>query len=252
MVSKRHTEILRILEQDGTVAVTDLAARLGVSAETMRRDLRPLADRGAVVKMHGAVGLAGQLGEAPFERRMRENAAAKQSIARHLAGTIRNGDTLLLDTGTTTSFLARALTRHQRLTVVTNSSDAARILAPLGGNRVFLAGGEMRGDSGAVLGSAAIAFAERFSATHAVISAGGLDRDGVTDFDPDEADFARALIARASRRVVLTDHTKFGRRSLVAVCSFAELDEVLSDRAPPPAIAEAIRVAGARLTIAPP
>jgi len=249
IVSRRHGKILKLLDRHGTVSVATLAERLGVSAETVRRDLRPLAARGAVVKIHGAVGLAGQLGEAPFERRMRENAEAKQSIARHLAATIRNGDTLIFDTGTTTSFLARALLRHERLTVITNSTDAARILAPVGGNRVFLAGGEVRGDGGAVLGSAATEFVARFSAAHAVISAGAIDISGVMDFDPDEADFARAVLARGSRRVVLTDHTKFGRRGLVLVCGFAEFDELITDRAPAMELTEAVAARGARVQV---
>lgn len=248
--SKRHGEILRILDREGTVSIAALAERLRVSAETVRRDLRPLAARGAVIKMHGAVGIAGQFVEAPFQRRMRENAEAKQAIARHLAATIRNGDSLLTDTGTTTSFLARALVRHERLTVVTNSSDVARILAPQAGNRVFLAGGEFRSDSGAILGPSAIEFLERFAVQHAVISAAALGAEGVMDFDPGEADFARAALARGSRRVVLSDCTKFRRRALVSVCDYAMLDEVVTDENPPPEIAEAIAASGAAVVVA--
>lgn len=250
MLSKRHAEILRILDGEGTVGITALAGRLGVSSETVRRDLRPLAERGAVVRMHGAVGLAGQSGEAPFQRRMRENAALKQAIARHLAATIRNGESVMVDTGTTTSFLARALVHHQRLTVVTNSSDVARILAATGSNRVFLAGGEVRGDSGAVLGAAACDFAGRFTVAHAVISAGGVDAGGVMDFDPEEAEFARVVLARGARRVVATDHGKFGRRGLVRVCGFDGIDALVTDRAPDPAIAAALAAGGAGLELA--
>jgi DeoR family transcriptional regulator, glycerol-3-phosphate regulon repressor len=216
----------------------------------VRRDLRPLADRGSVVRVHGAVGLAGQLAEAPFQRRMRENAEAKQRIARHLAATIRNGESLLLDTGTTTSFLARELLRHQRLTVVTNSSDAARILAPSGGNRVFLAGGEVRGDSGAILGAAAIDFVSRFTVMHAVISAGSVGPAGVMDYDPDEADFARAVLSRGTRRVVLTDRSKFGRHALVTVCPLEGLDELVTDAPPAGALAAALAGAGVTVTVA--
>jgi len=250
MLSKRHSQILRILDGEGTVTIAALAGRLGVSSETVRRDLRPLAERGSVVRMHGAVGLAGQLGEAPFLRRMRDNAAAKQAIARHLAATVRSGDSLMLDTGTTTSFLARALVGHQRLTVVTNSTDAARILATTGGNRVFLAGGEMRGDSGAMLGAAACDFARRYAVGLAVISAGAVDAGGVMDFDPDEADFARVVLARGTRRVVLTDHSKFGRRGLVGVCGLDGFDELVTDRAPDGTIASALAAAGGRLVVA--
>ena len=101
--------------------------------------------------MHGAIGLPSVVGEAPFERRMRENADAKRAIARLVAATIHDGDSVMLDTGTTTSFLARELLSHRRLTVVTNSSDIARTLATVNGNKVYMAGGELRSDSGRCL-----------------------------------------------------------------------------------------------------
>ncbi len=110
--SKRHRDIIRQLEQDGTVLISDLAARFGVSLETIRRDLKPMADAGTIIRMHGAVALPSQTMEAPFERRLQENAAAKKAIGRCLAQTIRDGDSLMLDTGTTTSLLARELLGH--------------------------------------------------------------------------------------------------------------------------------------------
>jgi len=139
MLTRRHADILRILEAEGPVTIAALARRLAVSAETVRRDLRPLSATGRVLRIHGAVGLAGQIGEAPFLKRMRENAPAKQAIARALAATIRDGDSVMFDTGTTTSFAARELIGHRRLTVVTNSTDIARTLAGVNGNRVWRA-----------------------------------------------------------------------------------------------------------------
>ena len=127
--SKRHSDILRLLQQDGTVSIADLARELDVSLETVRRDIKPLTTSGAVVKMHGAVALASSVGEAPFEKRMRENSDAKKAIAMAVAATIRDGDSIMLDTGTTTSYLARELLGHRQLTVVTNSSDIARTVA---------------------------------------------------------------------------------------------------------------------------
>jgi DeoR family glycerol-3-phosphate regulon repressor len=250
MQSRRHGDILKLLEAEGSSSVGDIARALGVSAETIRRDLRPLADAGSVVRMHGAVGLVGMFGEAPFARRMRENAAAKTAIARHLAATIRDGDTLMLDTGTTTSFLARALVGHRRLTVVTNSSDIARTLATRNGNRVFMAGGELRPDSGAAFGASAIEFVARFQVRHAIISAGAIDADGVMDFDLHEAEFARTVLACGERRIVVSDASKFGGRGFVRVCGFASLDLVVTDSAPPAPIATALTAAGGRVALA--
>ncbi len=250
MLTKRHADILRILEGEGSATIADLSRLLGVSDDTVRRDLRPLAEAGTVVRVHGAVGLAGHFGEAPFQRRMRENAAAKQAVARAFAATVRDGDSLMMDTGTTTSFVARELLGHRRLTVVTNSTDAARTLATVNGNRVFLAGGELRPDSGAAFGAAAIEFVARFAVRHAVVSAGAADEGGVMDFALDEAEFARVVLSRGERRVVVTDATKFGRRGLVAVAGWDAVDEVVTDRAPEAGVARALCAAGARLTLA--
>ena len=250
MVSRRHGEILKLLELQGSTSIVAMARQLGVSTETVRRDLRPLVESGSVLRMHGAVGLAGQLGEAPFERRMRENAAAKKAIAHHVASTIRDGDTVMLDTGTTTSFLARALIGHRRLTVVTNSSDIARTLATVNGNRVYMAGGELRSDSGAAFGSAAVDFASRFFVQHAIISAGAIDETGIMDFDLHEAEFARMVLSRGQRRLAVCDASKFGCRGFVQVCDLSGLTELVTDQIPTGPLNAALTKAEVKLSVA--
>ena len=249
--SKRHGEILRLLKEEGTITIASLADRLGVSLETIRRDVKPLTQDGAILKMHGAVGLPNMTGEAPFEKRMRENADAKRAIARHVATTISDGDSIMLDTGTTASFLARELLSHRRLTVVTNCSDIARTLATVNGNKVYMAGGELRSDSGAAFGISAIEFVNRFSVTYAVITTGAVDATfGIMDYDLDEAEFARVVLARGQRSVVITDHTKFGRQGLVQVCDFAGFSELVTDIMPPDDVVTAMEAGGAKLTVA--
>ena len=250
MLTKRHTKILRLLESEGMTSISTLADRLGVSQETVRRDVRPLTENGSLIRVHGAVGLAGHANEAPFQRRMRENAAAKQAIARIAAASIRDGESVMLDTGTTTSFLARELVSRRRLTVVTNSTDIARTLSTVNGNRVYMAGGELRADSGAAFGKSALEFVSRFTVNHAVISAGAVGPGGVMDFELEEAEFARTVLGRGERRVVVTDSAKFGRRGLVMVSGFDTVDELITDREPPTAIAAVMRNEGTSLTVA--
>ena len=156
-LSRRHAEIRRLLHDHVSASVSDLADWLAVSAETIRRDLRLMAERGEILKMHGAAALPHAVGEAPFERRMRENAIGKRAIARRAAEAIEDGDSIMLDTGTTTSYLARELLHKRGLTVVTNSSDIARILSSVNGNKVHMAGGELQRDNGAAFGNSAIA-----------------------------------------------------------------------------------------------
>ena len=249
--SKRHSDILRLLQQEGTVLISDLARKLDVSLETVRRDIKPLTAAGAVVKIHGAVALPSDIGEAPFEKRMRENSEAKKAIAVAVAATIRDGDSVMLDTGTTTSYLARELLGHRRLTVVTNSSDIARTLSTVNGNRVYMAGGELRSDNGAAFGVSAIEFISHFSVGHAVITTGAVDAGvGIMDYDLEEAEFARAVVARGKRAIVVTDHSKFGRQGLVRVCAFDALTDLFTDTAPPRDISAALKKASVAVTLA--
>ena len=248
--SPRHGRILNLLSEQGTIGVRELAELLDVSVETVRRDIKALAGRGDILRMHGSIGLPSVASEAPFERRMRENRQAKEAIARLAASTIRDGESVMLDTGTTTSILARALLDHRRLTVVTNSSDIARTLATVNGNKVYMAGGELRSDSGAALGFSAIEFINRFSVDHAIISAGAVNAaTGIMDYDLEEAQFGQAVLARGRRRAVVTDASKFGQKGLVRVCSLADFDELIVNRAPPEDLKEALQEAAVALRL---
>jgi DeoR family glycerol-3-phosphate regulon repressor len=138
---------------------------------------------------------------------------------------------------------------HRRLTVVTNSSDIARTLATVNGNRGFMAGGELRGDSGAALGASALDFIRSFAVQHAIISAGAVDASGVMDFDLQEAEFARMVLACGERRVMVTDASKFGRRGFIRVAGFEFLDLVVTNAPPPPEVAAAMASAGVTLHV---
>lgn len=249
--SKRHSEILRIVREDGTSTIAGLATRLGVSLETIRRDVKPLSDEGELLKMHGAVSLPYQVGEAPFERRMRENADAKRHIAVAAARLIKDGDSVMLDTGTTTSLLGRELLKKRSLTVVTNSSDIARTLATVNGNTVYMAGGELHGDNGAAFGRSAVDFISHFKVRHAIISIGAVDPAiGPMDYSLEEAEFARMVLSRGENRIIVTDHSKFGRTALVKVCDFTGFDTLITERAPPKDLGAALERAGMRLILA--
>ena len=251
-LSFRQTEILRLARETGSAAISELARHLGVSLETVRRDIRLLAESGELTKLHGAVKVPFPAGEAPFERRLRENAAEKRLIARFAADMVSDGDSVMLDTGTTTSMLARELLRKRSLTVVTNSSDIARILATVNGNTVYMAGGELHGDNGAAFGASAIEFIQRFKVRHAFISIGAIDADmGLMDFHLAEAEFARTVLRRGERRMVVSDHSKFDRTALVKVCDFSDIDLLITDRLPSSAITEALARSGTELSVVP-
>ena len=243
--SARQAAILRSLEDQSVCRVAELAARLEVSGETIRRDVKALENRGLVAHLHGAVALRNLLREPAFQKRLDQNAEAKKIIARRAAGLINNGDSLMLDTGSTTSFVARALSDHQDLMVVTNCSEIARILSASGRNRVYLAGGEFRADDAAVFGASATAFVQQFRVRWAVLSIGAINLvDGFMDYHLIEAEFSRAVIGQANHIMVVADHSKFGNQASVKVCSLDAVDRVVTDAPPPPLFATAMREAG--------
>jgi DeoR family glycerol-3-phosphate regulon repressor len=249
--SARQAAILRNLDLHGSCTVAGLAAQFEVADETIRRDIKVMANKGLVERVHGGAVLPDLFREPDFQKRLNRNAEAKKAIARAAATQIRDGDSLMLDTGSTTAYLARALTQRSDLMVVTNCAEIARTLAANGRNKVYLAGGEFRADDAASFGPAATRFVERFRVRHAVLSIGAIAaEDGFMDFHLNEAEFSRAVIARASRVMVVADHTKFAAQAPVQVCGFAEVGALITDRPPPPDAAQRLDEAGVTVTIA--
>ncbi|MEX2648385.1 MAG: DeoR/GlpR family DNA-binding transcription regulator [Alphaproteobacteria bacterium] len=228
--SVRQSAILEAVTRFGTCSVSKLAADLDVSDETIRRDIKSLAEGGRVVKVHGGVSLPDLLRESALEQRLRENADAKKAIARLAAREVGNGSSVMLDTGSTTAFVAYALREQRDLTVVTNSIDIARALATRNGNRVYMAGGELRADDGAALGPSAAAFIEQFRVRTAILSIGAIDEhDGLMNYDLAEAAFSRVVAGRADRTIVVADHSKFGRRASVKVLPWDAINVLITD-----------------------
>jgi DeoR family transcriptional regulator, glycerol-3-phosphate regulon repressor len=249
-ISRRHIDILERLRQHGTSTIADLARALNVSEETIRRDSVPLQQRGDVLKLHGSLSLPHQVGEAPFERRLREYSEAKRAIARRAAMLVADGDSLILDTGTTTSIFAQELLKKRGLTLVTNSADIAKTLATVNGNKVYLAGGELNGANGAAFGASTVAYLSNFQVTHTFISISALHPEfGPMDMYIQEAEFARMALTRASHRVMLTDASKFGQKALVKICDFKDVDRLITNAIPDPALSAALQAAGVAVNV---
>ncbi|MHB9833796.1 DeoR/GlpR family DNA-binding transcription regulator [Paraburkholderia terrae] len=249
----RQNEILRLVRAQQTCTITDLANTFAVSDETIRRDLKPLVAEGLLVKVHGGIMLPAQLDEPPFRRRMVEQRDAKRAIAARVAQLIRDGDSLMLDGGTTCVHIAQALESHARLTVVTNSAEVARLLAPRNENRVLMAGGELRADDSSAVGESALAFFRQFHVRHAIVSVTAIDAKGrFMDAQPADAALARAAFSQAERRIVAADHTKFGHNALVHVFGADGLDTLVTDAAPAAGLSKVLAAAGVDVICASP
>jgi len=247
----RESEILQVLGGAGSGRIQDLAHELGVSEETIRRNVRRLEARGLVTRVHGGVVLKGWVEEPSFTQRFAENPAAKGKVARHLAAMIPDGASLFLDVGSTTAYVAQALRGHRNLFVVTNSLPVAQTLATINGNRVFMAGGELRSHDGGAFGAEALAFVQQFRVQYAVLSVVGITaEEGFLLHDLREAEFSRAIIRCAQQAVIAADATKFGRWAPIRIADPGAIGTVVTEAPPPPDIAAMLAGAGVRVVLA--
>jgi DeoR/GlpR family transcriptional regulator of sugar metabolism len=245
----RQAGVLEIVSRDGEVSVETLADTFGVSLETVRRDLQVLASTGALHKVRGGARRTRLLTEGSYRERTVEHAAAKAEIGRKLSEIIEDGDTLFMDTGTTTLACADALAARAGLTVITNS---LRIVQKLGsqeaGHQLFLLGGAYGADNSQTVGSLVVEQVEHFQADYAVLTVAALDaRAGAMDADFDEAQIARAMIGNARNAIILAHAQKFGRRAAFRVCRLDRIDVLVSETMPAGFLGDALVTAGVRV-----
>ena len=245
----RRDEILQIVREQKRVHVEDLAHHLHISRETIRRDLTELARTGKIRKFHGGAELPGIKGEGRFQERMAENVPAKVAMAARAVQLVAPGETLFIDTGSTTLYFAEILAELSDLTVVTNSAEIARILGTDSESaQVFLLGGEFNGDNRQTVGSMAIAQIRSFRAHHAILTIGALDdQTGIMDFNIHEAQIARAMIKQAESVTVLANSSKFDRIASFHVCDPDKITNLVCDRPPDTPLLHKLRDAGVNI-----
>jgi len=251
LISERQRRILTEARTAGRVLVDDLARSFGVTPQTIRRDLNELCRRGLLARVHGGAMAVTGIANLAYEERRRLSAAAKARIGDAAARRIPDNSSLLINIGTTTEQVARALYDHRDLVVITNNINVVNILSGSRAKELILAGGVVRQSDGAVVGEAAVEFIRQFRADRAVIGASAIDEDGaILDFDYREVMVARAIIESARQTILVADRQKFERSAPVRICDLPAIDLFVTDRAPPPAFREACAAAGVELVVA--
>lgn len=228
----REVELLDTLRSlGGSARTAALAEALGVSEETIRRTVKALAKGGLVQRVHGGVYLTNKDALSPVASRLGKQADEKRRIATKVAGMIPNGSCVFLDVGSTTAFVAEQLKDHRDLTIVTNAITPAQSLVGRGGNRVYLACGELREVEMGTFGADTVDFVRRFNIDTAVLSVDAVDaRNGFLLAGAFEAEVARAVTECARRRIVVADHSKFGQTAPIIACAPESVDMLLTDR----------------------
>ena len=241
-MSKYETQIQEIVNLRGTITVLDLARELNVSDQTIRRVVRPLVENGEIKKVHGALVSNRSVIDPPFMARMSQERAAKVLIARAIADLVKDGDSIAIDTGSTSAFAAQALRERKDLTVVTNSAFIASTLAMIPGNNVSMAGTQLRDHDGAAFDKSAFDVIDRMQVDYTLLSASAVDaRKGFLVHEQCEVDIATAMMRNSTRTIFAVDGSKFlplDRRPALRQPDLRPGDYLITDRPVEPGFEE--------------
>lgn len=250
LTAERRRHILAILATDERAEVADLAGRFDVSESTIRRDLESLARSGAIERTRGGAVPALRL-EPSYAQKRRSHEVEKLAIARAAARLVEPGASVLLDAGTTTLAVARALRAIRDLTIATTSLPIALELADRA--RVVVVGGTLRERTVALVGPLAERAIEQLHVDVAFVGTNGVAVGaGFTTPTWEEASVKARMIGAATTAVVVADGSKVGEITFARICDLDAVDLLVTDRSAPPAELAALRTAGLRVDVAAP
>ena len=225
--TERRKIILEVLAEAGSVSVSDLAKRLGVTPVTARADLVALEEEGVLVRTHG--GAQPAFHPKMFSR-MRENIGTKSAIAKAAASEIVDGDTVIISAGTTTALIAKYLLGKRDVHIVTNNTlvlSHARMNPQV---HVTLVGGEFRASEEGVVGPMALAAIDQFHVSKTFIGIDGAsEKQGFTAHFLESADLVRKMAEQADEVVVVSDSSKFGKSGFARILPFEKVDTLVTD-----------------------
>lgn len=254
--AERRHEIIEWVNQYGRITIADICAHFNVCDMTARRDLRELDREGLLRRVHGgAVSSLRRSYESPFQIRASKNTAPKERIGQAAAALIHDGDSIALDTGTTTLEVARALRDQRNLTFLTTSLPIANEIAarfPLeSGVRLIVAGGIVRPNELSMIGSFTEQMCSQIHVDRAFLGFGGLTlEEGLTEYNLEDAMVKQALLRSAHQKIAVIDSSKFGRTTFAAVGPPTIVDIIITDAGAPPDMLEALRALGVQVILA--
>jgi DeoR family glycerol-3-phosphate regulon repressor len=248
----RQAELLDAVREQGAMSVEALAERFGVTLQTVRRDIGLLADAGLLARFHGGARVPSSTTEnIAYRQRQRMNEDAKRRIARAVAAQVPDGSSLIINIGTTTEAVARALLERRALRVITNNINVASILCDKPDFEVIVTGGLVRSSDRGVIGEAALDFIGQFKVDIGLIGISGIESDGtLRDFDYREVKVARAIIERSRQIWMVADHSKFNRPAMVELGRLSQIDALYTDRTPPDPFPALMVEAGVQCVVA--
>jgi DeoR/GlpR family transcriptional regulator of sugar metabolism len=229
LAEERRQRVLDLVSERGFVALNDLAQTVQVSESTIRRDLEYWHDKGVLRRTHGGAIYVGDGTALPaLEERSTRQLEEKRAIARAAAARVRDGETVLLDGGTTTLEVARLLVGRS-LQVLTNSLPIANLFASSRETDLVILGGYVYPKTGVALGPLTVGMIEDLHVHQLLMSVGGITAEGLFNSNLLLVETERQMMRRADEVVVLADHTKIGRPALAFLCELAAIDTFIVD-----------------------
>lgn len=230
--AERRNYLLKVLQDTGKIEIESFAAELNVSPMTIRRDLTLLEEQGMAHRTHGGAVLHdGLLGEIPYNTKEISNRTEKRRIGLEAASLIKDGEVILLDAGTTTIEVARALKDIQNLTVITNDLKIALELSESSEVKVFCLGGQVQNGLGAIYGSTAQDFLTNIRVNTCFLASSSVDFDwGISSPTIEKANLKKEMIRIADQIVLVADHSKFYKKSFARIEDVDVIDVIITDQ----------------------
>ena len=247
----RRQQMLNLLEETGTLNVGELADQFGVSVVTIRKDLDELETEGLLERTFGGAVFShrSRFNKAFLQRTM-EHRQEKHAIAAAALEYVQNGDTIILDAGTTTLALAQLLKRHVKSVFIITCSVPAALELSSAGYDILLLGGMIRNKSLALLGRETLWMLDRYRADKAFLGSSGFTIEkGHTTPNPDDAQIKEAIMRVSLEKYVLVDSSKFGDQCLTRFANLRDVDLTITDSHLPKAKVKALEAAGATFRI---
>ena len=229
--AERQKRILELLEQSGSVWVSKLSMELGVTEETVRRDLEKLEKQELLMRTHGGAVQIGRTSyELSLEKRKKTNVEAKQKLAKAACAHIMPGDTIFLDASTTTFFMARELRGMHNLTVITNSLRVVEELVGCEGIKLIAAGGFVSANMSFVGSLAEEVIREKYYAGKLFFSSRGIDAAaGILESNESERAIKAAMLENCSKAYYMCDASKVGKVGFAKLAGFCDIDCIITD-----------------------
>ena len=236
ITTERRAKILELLEKEGRVFVKNLSELFKVSEVTIRNDLDLLEKRNLLIRMHGGALKVQRVGiDYQLSVKAKRHAAEKRAIGKKAAESINDGETIILDSGTTTEEVAKNLGGFKDLTVITNSLNVAGQLVELPNVRVIIPGGYLRRNSLSLIGSTAEESLKKYYCDKVFIGVDGIDSQyGISTPNVEEAHLNNLMINISREVIVVTDSSKFKQRSFAKIAPITKVNTIVTDKNIPP------------------